>query len=213
MLNAITGRSQTRLAPLVGKVDYMEPFKARMKRIRLRAGYKSQGEAAAVIGCERGTVGMWEAPSSRVEAVSSDLLFAVAHAYMVRPEWINDLSSTDDGYPWLGSGGVREPAPPYTAEQSQPVGREAEIMREAIIWLRNQFETWRIPFDAADRTEMILEVYRVLASPERPNLVSLSQRIGNTLDGEQRRDGESKTGGTGKNDRPRDAGRPGEAAA
>lgn len=77
----------------------MESFKARMKRIRLRAGFKSQGDAALAIGCERGTVGMWEAPSSNVSSVG-EWLFDVARAYKVRPEWINNLDSSDDGYPW-----------------------------------------------------------------------------------------------------------------
>lgn len=78
----------------------METFKQRMKRIRLRAGFRSQGDAAAAIGCERGTVGMWEAPSSNVQAVSSEWLFAAARAYRVRPDWINALGDPADGYPW-----------------------------------------------------------------------------------------------------------------
>lgn len=76
-----------------------EDFKARMKRIRLRAGHKSQAAAAAAIGCHRGNVAMWEAPSSPVQSVGPEWLFKVARAYKVRPEWINDLSSDDDGYP------------------------------------------------------------------------------------------------------------------
>lgn len=86
---------------MIAKVLYMnEDFKARMKRIRIRAGLKSQKIAADAIGCDRGNVGMWEAPSSTVQSVSQDWLFPVARAYRVRPEWLNDLSSSDDGYPW-----------------------------------------------------------------------------------------------------------------
>ncbi len=117
MLNTISDQCQTLLAiPAVGhgktrqirlaepadRLDRMETFKQRMKRIRVRAGLKSQGAAASAIGCERGTVGMWEAPSSNVQAVSAEWLFAVARAYKVRPEWINNLRSGADGYPWVG---------------------------------------------------------------------------------------------------------------
>lgn len=70
-----------------------------MRRIRVRAGFKSQQAAADAIGCERGTVGMWEAPSSPVSAVSEEYLFDVGRAYKVRPDWINDLQRSDDDYP------------------------------------------------------------------------------------------------------------------
>jgi phage repressor protein C with HTH and peptisase S24 domain len=66
-----------------------EDFKARMKRLRLDAGFKTQADAAAAIGCERGTVGMWEAQSSPVTTVSSDLIFKVAEVYKTTPEDIN----------------------------------------------------------------------------------------------------------------------------
>lgn len=91
-----------------------EPFKARMKRIRLRAGLSSQQAAADAIGCERGTVGMWEAPSSPVKSLGSEWLFSVARAYRVRPEWINDLDSTDDGYPWSPSPDISTGSPTET---------------------------------------------------------------------------------------------------
>lgn len=78
----------------------METFKDRMKRIRLRAGFKSQDQARKAIGCERGTVSMWEAPSSTVKSVGGEWLFKVARAYKVRPEWINNLKSANDGFPW-----------------------------------------------------------------------------------------------------------------
>lgn len=78
------------------KVVYMgEGFKARMKRIRLRAGYKTHAEAAQAIGCERGTVSMWEAPSSKVNQVGQEYLFQVAKAYGVSPDWINKGGPND----------------------------------------------------------------------------------------------------------------------
>lgn len=77
-----------------------ETFKDRMKRIRLRAGFKSQKLAADAIGCDRGNVGMWEAPSSPLQSVGHEWLFHVARVYQVRPEWINNLSDDNDGFPW-----------------------------------------------------------------------------------------------------------------
>lgn len=76
-----------------------DTFKARMKRMRLQAGLKSQQAAADVIGCERGTVGMWEAPSSAVDSVSGEYLLPVSKAYKVRPEYINS-GKGNDGFPW-----------------------------------------------------------------------------------------------------------------
>lgn len=79
----------------------MESFKDRMRRARLRAGFKSQADAAREIGCERGTVSMWEAPSSPTESVSAEYLLSTARAYKVKPEWLNE-GGKDDGYPWVG---------------------------------------------------------------------------------------------------------------
>lgn len=79
-----------------------DPFKERMKRMRQQAGFTSQQAAADAIGCERGTVGMWEAPSSAVDSVSSEYLHAVSRAYRVRPEYINSGKGSD-GFPWTPS--------------------------------------------------------------------------------------------------------------
>lgn len=99
MLNAISDGAQARLARAPAKLAYMaETFKQRMKRMRSRAGFRTQQAAASAIGCERGTVGMWEAPSSAVSAVGSDYLLAVAAAYKVRPESIN--AAVPDDFPW-----------------------------------------------------------------------------------------------------------------
>ena len=82
-----------------------ETFKERMKRLRLRAGLKSQLQAAEAIGCERGTVGMWEAPSSPVDSIGGDYLLPVARAYKVRPEYINS-GKGGDGFPWSEPAGA-----------------------------------------------------------------------------------------------------------
>lgn len=86
-----------------------ETFKDRMKQLRRRAGFKSQMEAAEAIGCERGTVGMWEAPSSAVDSVSGDYLLDVARAYQVRPEYIN-TGKGDDGFPWSSGADAAMPS-------------------------------------------------------------------------------------------------------
>jgi phage repressor protein C with HTH and peptisase S24 domain len=101
MLSAFSYKVQAHLALRHAKVTYMrEPFKARMKRLRLRAGFKSHKAAADAIGCTRGNVSMWEAPSSDVKSVGEYLL-NVAKAYKVRPAYINS-GEGDDGYPWSG---------------------------------------------------------------------------------------------------------------
>lgn len=100
MLIPFSDCMQAYLAGCPAKLAYMgEAFKARMKRLRLRAGLKSQQQAAEAIGCERGTVGMWEAPSSAVDSVGSEYLLDVAAAYKVRPSYIN-TGEGDDGFPW-----------------------------------------------------------------------------------------------------------------
>jgi hypothetical protein len=101
----------------------MNDFKAYMKMARLRAGFASQQAAADAIGCERGTVGMWEAPSSAVEKLSGEFLFPVAKAYRVRPEYLSG-DSDDEGYPW------RPDAPDPAA--SQPRRYDLEILASAI---------------------------------------------------------------------------------
>lgn len=124
MLRAISVKKQAYLATTY-KILYMnETFKARMRRIRIRAGFASQQLAAQAIGCDRRNVGMWEAPSSRVQSVSTDWLFAVARAYRVRPEWINDLNCQLDGYPWSSLPPLTAPIPfaePTEAQMSLPV--------------------------------------------------------------------------------------------
>lgn len=108
MLNTFSGNMQALLADSPAKVFYMsEDFKARMKRIRLRAGFKSQQMAADAIGCPRGTVGMWEAPSSPVQSIGNEWLFEVARVYKVHPAWINKLDADNDGYPWEPLDGQR----------------------------------------------------------------------------------------------------------
>jgi hypothetical protein len=133
------------------KVTRMETFKERMARIRRRAGFASQGKAAAAIGCERGTVSMWEAPSSEVRAVSSDLLFRVARAYKVRPEWINDLRSKSDGYPWTPS--------QFGGEQSHATGPDPEIMRAAVSLFMFDADHGGLR-DTESASRLLMELYR-----------------------------------------------------
>ncbi|MGH8032720.1 MAG: helix-turn-helix transcriptional regulator, partial [Luteimonas sp.] len=128
------------------KLVYMpETFKQRMKRLRLRAGYSSQAAAAEAIGCERGTVGMWEAPSSNVESVEGYLL-DVARAYKVRPDYINS-GEGEDAYPW----------PPTLSAESQPGGRDMGKMAHAVELLRWAAEirarVGLAPFTAAKEAE------------------------------------------------------------
>lgn len=90
---------QVLLAGQAAKIPYMtETFKKRMKRLRLRAGLSSQQKAADVIGCDRGAVSMWEAPSSPVNSVGGEYLLSVAAAYKVHPAYIN-TGEGDDGFP------------------------------------------------------------------------------------------------------------------
>lgn len=86
--------------------------------MRQRAGFKSQKTAADAIGCERGTVGMWEAPSSTVSAVGEEYLLSVACAYKVRPGYINSGTGEDD-FPWSDAGVVApaETQPGYVRYQ------------------------------------------------------------------------------------------------
>jgi hypothetical protein len=114
----------------------METFKERMVRLRKRAGFKSQQEAAEAIRCKRGTVGMWEAPSSAVESVGEYLL-ATARAYKVRPEYLK-TGAGDDGYPWTDAPDMAESSkfPPL----SQPERIDPQILAEAARLARTRAE-------------------------------------------------------------------------
>lgn len=208
MLNAISDQCQTRLAPAVAKVVYMETFKARMKRIRLRAGFKSQGDAAAAIGCERGTVGMWEAPSSNVSAVG-EFLLSVAKAYKVRPEWINDLRSSDDGYPWVPAA---QPAPP---SQSQSLQLDPVILAESIAALRQVAKSRGWSYDPqthAAATCYAYELWQLMPSqPSTADVIDLGERIAERLrkDLEKANAGDQQGQGAGAG--ADDRGEPGQA--
>jgi hypothetical protein len=117
MLNLLSSVAQAPLAGQRAKITFMgEAFRERMKRLRLRAGFASQQAAADAIGCPRGTVGMWESPSSDVRNVSRYLL-AVARAYKVRPEYVN-TGEGPDGYPWSSAEVVELPAPAISPEET-----------------------------------------------------------------------------------------------
>lgn len=139
MLNAIICKKQTQLSFCSAKLHYMpETFKQRMKRLRLRAGLTSQGAAAAAIGCVRGTVCMWEAPSSPVDSVGGEYLPAVARAYKVRPDYLN-TGVGEDGFPWEGYD-----AP---AQVSAPGALDPEVLAETIRSLREMNEDQRLGLD------------------------------------------------------------------
>lgn len=141
----------------------METFKDRMRRIRKRAGFTSQGKAAAAIGCERGTVSMWEAPSSNVRSVGSEWLFDVARAYQVRPEWINNLRDKDDGYPWseLNPSGPQTPANRVAEPrgESQFAGPDPAILHEAVMLLVFDIDHGG-PRTARSASDLLLDLYR-----------------------------------------------------
>lgn len=186
MLNAISDTCQTLLASPADKVAYMESFKQRMKRIRVRAGYRSQGEAADAIGCERGTVSMWEAPSSNVQKVSSDLLFATARAYKVRPDWLNNLKSSDDGWPWEGGDYRVEPEPEVP---SQVLGLDLAKLAAAQKFLEDLFRGEGIKFVASEQTMLLAAVYQELVTDSEPNIVEMAGRFGKKVRGQDERQG------------------------
>ncbi len=178
MLNAISADCQILLASLIANVAYMETFKQRMKRIRIRAGFESQAAAAAAIGCERGTVGMWEAPSSNVASVG-DWLLQAASVYKVRPEWINDLRSTVDGFPWhADSAGA-------TQSQSPPLRLDPEMLAESIAALRQVAKRRGWAYDPeihADATCFAYEMRMLLPeAPTTANVIDFGERVADRL--------------------------------
>lgn len=162
MSNAFSNLAQNPFSETRANVPYMETFKQRMKRIRVRAGYRSQGEAADAIGCERGTVSMWEAPSSNVKKVSSDLLFDTARAYKVRPDWINDLRSNDDGYPWPPRRIDEDHTPRSEEGESQSAQLDPEILAAAIKLIRLTFEALGVEHNQEDDAEPTALAYAYL---------------------------------------------------
>lgn len=73
-------------------------------------------------------------------------------------------------------------SPTHIAEESpahwsQSTGHEVEKMREAILWLRDQFRVWGKEFVVEDRIELVLAVYNELITPSEPNMIDLSQRL------------------------------------
>lgn len=160
----------------------MESFKQRMKRIRVRAGFQSQGDAASAIGCERGTVSMWEAPSSAVQKVSGDLLFATARAYRVRPDWINNLKSSDDGWPW--EPGASE-LPPEPDTPSQVLGLDLAKLATAQKFLEDLFRGEGVRFVASEQTMLLAAVYQELMTDSEPNIVEMAGRFGKKVRGQQ----------------------------
>lgn len=130
-----------------------ETFKERMKRMRLRAGLKSQQKAADAIGCERGTVGMWEAPSSAVDSVSGEYLMRVASAYRVRAEYINS-GEGDDSFPWSSEAA--------SESRSQPMRLDPEIVEATHKALTDMYSLKGRTYHEEDVARFVL-VYEKLA--------------------------------------------------
>lgn len=166
MLNLISDEMQVRLAPTFAKLYPMDlAFKKRMRAMRLRAGFRSQQDAADAIGCERGTVGMWEAPSSPVTAVGSEYLLAVAAAYRVRPESIN--ADTDDGYPFDGA---------VERDESHLVRLNPTTVAEAYIAMRRFADRERFSFslDNEDDAARFVQAYNAMEA--MPSQMTPAQR-------------------------------------
>lgn len=169
-----------------------ETFKDRMKRLRLQAGLKSQKAAAEAIGCERGTVGMWEAPSSAVDSVSGDYLLAVACAYKVRPEYINTGKGAD-GFPWSVG------AKPTTPSHSHPMRLDPEIVSSAHESLRDMYALKERIYHEDDVARFLL-IYEKFAM--RKAGVSEAELLGAGLDDTEMPQGAP----SGRNDGVPDAG-------
>lgn len=165
MLITLSSNGQALLAGSPVTVPGMESFKARMRRIRQRAGYTSQANAADEIGCERGTVSMWEAPSSNVKTVSAEWLFEVARVYKVRPDWINNLRSSDDGFPWEPNSASMPPVEPPPSVTDGPLSHRATldpaILHEAITLLLFDLDHGG-PRSARSASDLVLDLYRRL---------------------------------------------------
>lgn len=197
MLNVFSDElqeSKTRLAALPDKFPGMETFKQRMKRIRLRAGYASQQAAADAIGCERGTVGMWEAPSSNVSSVGEWLLQA-ASAYKVRPEWINNLQSTEDGYPF--DSGMPSQQPSHSARWSPMILADAMTLLDQLDQILGRAIE---PRPNPARLSIACEVVEAGGVNHREGVVvRLADRL-RALEGKADGDGSGKAGGVGATD-------------
>lgn len=169
MLNALSDAVNT-FSDAPAKLAYMLDWKKFMADARRRAGFRSQSEAARAIGCERGTVGMWEAPSSAVKMVSSEYLMATAVAYKVRPEVLT-RESDDDGYPWR---------PEDDSPVSRDTRRDLRILAAAIE---------NLGVDSVSDEELIAEYERIKAL----TIADISGRSGGKNDGAKSR-GNHRTG-------------------
>lgn len=198
---------QAHLAGWGANLPYMkEGFKDRMKRIRLRAGFKSQADAAEAIGCDRGTVGMWEAPSSPVQSLSSDWLFQVAQAYKVRANWINQLDSKDDGFP-------TDEAESLAESVSHSVRYDAGKMEKAAEYVLDQFERWDIALRPREDSDLITGVYEILMRPSENTLVHVTRWLTNQVAERGLGNvGQGKIGSSGGDDRRADTAASGRTA-
>jgi phage repressor protein C with HTH and peptisase S24 domain len=72
--------------------------RARLARERMKL---TQEQAAAAIGCQRGTVAMWE--SDGAKTISGKFLLPAATVYKVNPTWLSSGKGHDE-YPWSPNG-------------------------------------------------------------------------------------------------------------
>jgi hypothetical protein len=178
MLNLFSGSLQALLAPSNAKLSHMnENFKDRMKRMRLRAGLKSHQEAADAIGCKRGNVGMWEAPSSAVDSVGSKYLLAVASVYKVRPGYINSGMGNDE-YPWLGES--------IDTQQSQPLRLNVEMIRDVAQALHDIFKEDGSDYRIEQYPELFAEFYEMRLGMEPINSLANAVLVGKWIERNKR---------------------------
>lgn len=74
-----------------------ETLAERARSARIRAGFRTEADAAKAIGCSRPLVIAWE--KGDVKSIGGKYLTAAARAYRVRPEYLAMQSDTD-GFPW-----------------------------------------------------------------------------------------------------------------
>lgn len=82
--------------PVIRPRYYMTTLTDRSKLARNRVKL-TQKSAAEAIGCQRGTIAMWE--SDGAKTISGEYLLSAAIVYKVNPIWLSSGRGAD-GYPW-----------------------------------------------------------------------------------------------------------------
>jgi transcriptional regulator with XRE-family HTH domain len=177
MLNPFSDLVQVPLAGLAAKVPFMkETFKERMRRLRLRAGLDSQKAAAKAIGCERGTVGMWEAPSSAVDSVGSEYLLAVAAAYRVRPGYINTGEGSDE-FPWHSATAPEQGSQLVRLDPAML----AETHKACRIFAERQGRVFSVETDPARFLQVYLDRQSLSSEPSQDELIEFGSRLASIM--------------------------------